>query len=192
MLYIITIQVILFYKPLWGSSGVIESCISYLRLPHRSDGLHYLFMRLTAHPLLGLVGEAAPTPINLLALWHGWLLPWFFFVTRYVVKKWIFARTGFSEMYGLETLRFYAIFTHSLSCGFSLWSCGVSFVIFSLSRVFGGGSEVAWWTVCPELLEGLRSFLRVSTVIGSYPKYLENLIVLPILSLSFDMVVNFH
>ena len=43
----------------------MHSCIFNPRFTRHSDGLHHLILRLRAWPYLGLVGEAAPSPLSL-------------------------------------------------------------------------------------------------------------------------------
>ena len=50
----------------------------------------------------------------------------------------------------------------------------VSLLLFPLSEDFGGGYKVVCRNICPALLEGLRSFLRVSTVLVRDTKFWED------------------
>ena len=132
-------------------------------------------------------------PYILTTFWCGWLLTWYFYFYKLrSPEPCIFALYGFSAVSDLNTLRVGALFTHSLSCGYLLYSWGKSLRFTPLSDVFGGGYKVSRGTLCPAIIEGIHSFLRVSAVLGMDSKFSEDLMVLLILSLTFDRGFTFH
>ena len=78
---------LLFYKPILGSSGAMQSFICYLRSNCCSDGLQYLILHFPTRPLLGLVGKTASTPTRSpdVSIMVG-IYPLVFFLGRCIVQ----------------------------------------------------------------------------------------------------------
>ena len=124
------IYLLLFYKPIQGSSKFMRPCMYLSTVDVSLVRSEYFYLCLSARPFLGLFGKVDSPPVFFCQDWHGRLLPiivLFYKVyinTLDICLHWLFSRvrSGQSLEGSAPFLRF--------------------FFFFGVSDVFGGGSEV--------------------------------------------------
>ena len=97
------IYLLLFYKPIWGSSGAMQSCMFFIHGPCVAWTVYIICLLLVRAALLG-VGQKVGCSSRLFSNKTGTFgfFPLFIYFTRCFSTPWIFSFTGFSAVSYLD------------------------------------------------------------------------------------------
>ena len=121
---------LLFYKPIRGSSGAMHSCMFLSMVDTLLGRFAYFIFHLSARPFLGSVGKVDPPTVCFLPRQAWSASAHVFFFTRCISAPFIYACTGFSAMSDLDNRLRDPL-------------CSLGSLYFSMSPTFlEGGSEM--------------------------------------------------